>query len=555
MADIKQVNGRTTIDYMSRDYDSLLRSMRDLVPDKLKEWKDFESEADFGNVLLQLFAHMGDILSYYQDRIANESFLGTAQTRRSIIHHLRLIGYRLSTAAPAATSLILTVPKTVSDTIIISKGNAFATKSQKDKKSVRFEYTGETPLKIEPSEFAVDPTDPNRKLYITTDPKKAVVAVVDPNNPDKKIYAAGIPVEEGRLVKNEIIGVSDGSRNQQFKLAHAGLIMRSLGPAQVVNKDIIITITPETAIEEWTLRESLAFSREGQKDFAVEIDELDRATVIFGDGEFGLIPPSGATIRANYRVGGGTSGNVLASMIKTFVDAPQLALLGAKVNNPAPATGGAERESIDHAVQHAPAIFRSLRRAVTAEDYQALALDFKGVGKVRAEAVRNWNTVSLYVAPAGGGYVSDVLRNNLLAYFEDKRPVSTLIEIENVDYVKVYVTAQVGIKPYYTRESVKEQVQTAAGGLLDFANVDFGQSLYLSKFYEAIEALDGIDYVTITQFNRVPSSPLSNEDPITKGKIELGVNEIARKPGWMPNDPASDQDYSSGIKIIFEEEA
>ncbi|MDD5322493.1 MAG: baseplate J/gp47 family protein [Methylococcales bacterium] len=331
--------------------------------------------------------------------------------------------------------------------------------------------------------------------------------------------------------------------------------MRSLGPAQVVNKDIIITITLETAIGEWTLRESLAFSREGQKDFAVEIDELDRATVIFGDGEFGLIPPSGATIRATYRVGGGTLGNVLASMIKTFVDAPQLALLGAKVNNPAPATGGAERESIDHAVQHAPAIFRSLRRAVTAEDYQALALDFKGVGKMRAEAVRNWNTVSLYVAPAGGGYVSDVLRNNLLAYFEDKRPVSTLIEIENVDYVKVYVTAQVGIKPYYTRESVKEQVQTAAGGLLDFANVDFGRSLYLSKFYEAIEALDGIDYVTITKFNRVPSSPLSNEDPITKGKIELGVNEIARKPGWMPNDPASDQDYSSGIKIIFEEEA
>lgn len=237
------------------------------------------------------------------------------------------------------------------------------------------------------------------------------------------------------------------------------------------------------------------------------------------------------------------------------MDAPQLALLGARVSNPAPATGGAERESIDHAMQHAPAIFRSRRRAVTAEDYRALALDFKGVGKVRAEAVRNWNTVTLYVAPSGGGYVSDVLRYNLLAYFEDKRPVSTLIEIENVDYVKIYVAAELGIKPYYTRESVKEQVQTAAGAFLDFANVDFGQTLYLSKFYEAIEALDGVDHVTVTEFNRDPPAPLDNaEPPIIKGKIELGINEIARKPWGMPNDPGSDQDYANGIKVVFEGE-
>jgi hypothetical protein len=548
MAEITKVNGQTLVDYMARDYDSLLQSMWALIPEKLPEWTDYSSEADFGNVLLQLFAHMGDILSYYQDRIANESFLGTAQTRRSIIQHLRLIGYRLSTAAPAAASLTLTVPKTVNDTIIISKGDAFATKSQKDKKSVRFEYTSETPLKIEPSEFTDDPTDINRKLYITNDPKKAVVTI---NLNGKIIYAAGIPVEEGQLIKDEIIGISDGSRNQQFKLAHAGLILRSLGPAQAVNRDIILTTTLGTVIDEWTLQESLAFSREERKDFAVEIDEQDRATVLFGDGAFGSIPPQGATIKATYRVGGGTQGNVLANTITTIMDAPQLSNLGAQVTNPMPATGGAERESIDHAVQYAPAIFRSLRRAVTAEDYQALALDFKGVGKVRAEAP-SWNTVTLYVAPEGGGYVSDVLRHNLLAYFEDKRPVSTVIEIENVDYAKIYVTALVGIKPYYAHESVKEQVQVAAGNLLTFENVDFGKPLYLSKFYEAIEALEGVDHVMITQFQRAKKLPVPTEVKVEPtGKIELGVNEIAR----IPNDPEDGSDYSGGIKVTFEGEA
>ncbi|NIS33580.1 MAG: hypothetical protein GWO04_28065, partial [Actinobacteria bacterium] len=71
MAEIKRVEGQAVIDYMARDYESLLRSMEALIPYKLPEWTDHRSGADFGRVLLELFAHMGDILSYYQDRVAN----------------------------------------------------------------------------------------------------------------------------------------------------------------------------------------------------------------------------------------------------------------------------------------------------------------------------------------------------------------------------------------------------------------------------------------------------------------------------------------------------
>src|SRR5262247_2038150 len=139
MAEITQVNSTPVVDYMARDYESLLRAMYDLVPSKLPEWKDFNNEADFGNVLLELFAHIGDILSFYQDRVANESFLGTARTRRSVIEHLRLIGYELATAAPAAAALSLAVPAAVTATVTVNRGDAFATMSQKDSPSIRFE--------------------------------------------------------------------------------------------------------------------------------------------------------------------------------------------------------------------------------------------------------------------------------------------------------------------------------------------------------------------------------------------------------------------------------
>ncbi len=517
MAELKQANGRIVIDYMARDAGSFLQSMRALIPEKLPEWTDYESEADFGSVLLELFAHMGDILSYYQDRVANESFLGTAQERRSIIQHLRLIGYTLSTAAPASATLTLSVPATATDVITIRRGDAFATKGQKEQPSVRFEYTREQPLTINCATLPVDPAT-TRKFH------------------------AGMPVEEGRLIKEEILGTSPGTANQRYPLTHGKMILRSLGTGQTVNRDLILSTELGQTRDEWILRESLAFSREGQKDFTIEVDEEDRAIVMFGDGVLGAIPVPGSIIKASYRVGGGSQGNVAANTIQTIIDAPQLALLGAQVTNPGPATGGAERESIEHAVSHAPQVFRSRKRAVTAQDYEALALDFKGVGKVLAEGT-SWNVVTLFIAPAGGGHVSDVLEANLLAYFEDKRPISTIIEIEDVDYVPIYVTAAVGVKSYYLRDDVKEHVQQAVSKLLAFENVGFQQTVYLSKFYEAIEAIEGVAFVNISEFRR--EGQLSGL-VVPSGKIELGAHEI-------PTVPSENPDYTGGLRVELEE--
>ena len=55
---------------------------------------------------------------------------------------------------------------------------------------------------------------------------------------------------------------------------------------------------------------------------------------------------------------------------------------------------------------------------------------------------------------------------------------------------------------YYASADVTEWVQQAAGRLLAFDNVDFGQTIYLSKFYEAIEAINGVDFVNISEFRR-----------------------------------------------------
>jgi hypothetical protein len=510
---------RRAFDFLARDFDSLLSSMRELIPTKLPEWREFRSEADFGNVLLQLFAHMGDIVSYYQDRVASESFLASARSRRSVIDHLGLIGYKLATAAPATAALTLSVPGTCNEVITIRRGDAFATKSEQGRPSIRFEFNGMQDLVID------------------------CAAVPAPPAPGRKVFPAIIPVEEGRLVAEELVGISDGAPFQKFRLAHPGLILRGAADPIEARRDITVVTQLGAEITEWSLQESLAFSREGSHDYVCDIDAEDRASIGFGDDTLGAIPPAGSQIKVTYRHGGGKHGNTAADTIRTIVAAPTLVSLGAKVTNPAPATGGAERETIEHAALHAPQVFRSFKRAVTADDYRALALRFPGVGKVRAQAA-NWNRVRLFVAPAGGGQVSDQLEAGLLAYFESKRSLSTIVEIEDADYVRIYVRAEIGIGAFYSKAEIRQKAAQAVSQLIAFENVDFGKPVYLSKFYEVLEAIVGVEFVNITEFRR--EGELVSVNPL--GKITLGPNEIPKVPDVVPEDGA----YLTGADLVIE---
>jgi len=80
------------IDYTSRDYTSLVNDLLTLIPSYLPEWTD-RSPGDFGIILLELFAYVGDVISFYTDRIANEAFIGTAQQRSSILNIATLLDY------------------------------------------------------------------------------------------------------------------------------------------------------------------------------------------------------------------------------------------------------------------------------------------------------------------------------------------------------------------------------------------------------------------------------------------------------------------------------
>ncbi len=82
------------IDYLAKDYASFRQALHDL----LGAWRLADGEhleAGLLGTTAEILAYAGDQLSYYQDVVANESFLDTARLRPSIRRHALLVDYPL----------------------------------------------------------------------------------------------------------------------------------------------------------------------------------------------------------------------------------------------------------------------------------------------------------------------------------------------------------------------------------------------------------------------------------------------------------------------------
>jgi hypothetical protein len=82
------------IDYLAKDYSSFRQLMLDRISVLSPRWKE-RNPADIGIALVELLAYAGDYLSYRQDAIATEAYLGSARRRISIRRHARLVDYKI----------------------------------------------------------------------------------------------------------------------------------------------------------------------------------------------------------------------------------------------------------------------------------------------------------------------------------------------------------------------------------------------------------------------------------------------------------------------------
>lgn len=99
------------------------------------------SADDFGIAFLEMWAYLGDILTFYQERIANEAYLRTSVQARSTAMLVSLIGYRPGPGRAAVAHLAFETERDA--TVALPAGLLVQSVPGQDEKPQKFETLGE----------------------------------------------------------------------------------------------------------------------------------------------------------------------------------------------------------------------------------------------------------------------------------------------------------------------------------------------------------------------------------------------------------------------------
>jgi predicted phage baseplate assembly protein len=324
-------------------------------------------------------------------------------------------------------------------------------------------------------------------------------------------------------IRDEILGSGDASPLQQFSLLHGPLLEgeqiivreRQRPPDDELELlgDGAVTPTEDEASEEcWVRWQRVdSFFESGPRGRHYTID-YQSGKITFGDGRKGMAPPEGRNnvVARSYRVGGGSEGNVNPHSLTSLTRA--IAYIDS-VTNPLAAAGGADRESVAEAKARAPHTIKSRDRAVTAEDFEMLALR-ASTSLARARCVPDKMSrggVALVVIPKAETGPDDLGRrlvpsNEVLRYvkryLDERRLVGTVLRVIKPRYrdlsLKVTLLRRtIGSSDRLRAEiehSLRRYLHPLVGGR-DERGWEFGRAVLKTELIHVAEEVPGVEGV------------------------------------------------------------
>ena len=360
-----------------------------------------------------------------------------------------------------------------------------------------------------------------------------------------------LPVQRGNRAGGVVTSLKQGPLTfQAFPFGQEGhglaVSPRDAVPAVELELDF-----PPNETDTWFPVPHLLDSTALDQHFVVDVDAAGRAEIRFGDDEYGRRPAGTDKVVAHYRIGNGPAGN-LGREALVHVARPAVLPTITKVRQPLPAVGGTAAETIEEVRQLAPRAFQSETfRAVTEEDYEAAALKLSAVlaAKATFRWTGSWHTVfvaahprnpaDLITLPGGRTQLSDDLARKLRAHLTRYKLAGYDLEVLTARYVPLEIALRICVAPGHFRGDALEGVRRALSnrafprgefGFFHPSRFAFGQPVYISRLYEVVEKVPGVESAVITVFKRYWELA---GDELANGVIPLGEGEIAR----LDNDP------------------
>lgn len=325
-----------------------------------------------------------------------------------------------------------------------------------------------------------------------------------------------------RTIYNEILGSSDGTPLQTYTLLHGPILDGQIIEVREREEPIAEEITDlgpgavrlaEDREAGYMVRwkEVDSFFESGPKSRHYVRDPLTRQ-ISFGDGVRGMVPPESrnTVIAREYQVGGGTRGNVnqytLTSLTRAlpYID---------KVYNVLPAVGGADAETVEQAKERAPLQIKSRDRAVTAEDFETLALR-STTSIARAKALPsddNVGHVQLVVVPRGDEKNLDLTRKlvpppelcrYVRNYLDERRLITTILDVTKPTYVEISLKVTLIRRTVGQSERLRKEIEERLRRYLhplvggrDGKGWPFSRAVYRTDLLHLIEDIPGVEAI------------------------------------------------------------
>ena len=440
------------------------------------------SEGNILIIILSLFAAIAEVLHYYVDNMARETFLSTARRYDSVVKHGALVDYHARAAIAATVDVILSrsiTGNSIGAKLTIPQGTLFTDSSGNSWLSGGdvIWYSNVTTCKVPLIQHERYTASALNNMVIPTGDRVILNLGTLPNG---KYYEQG-------------------------------------------------SMSLQIGGETWVLVDTFAKSKPTDKHFMVSVDEALNPYIMFGDGTFGKKPAAGAKItNVVFYLTNGTQGNVKSNTITSVPSVISSSITDATVSNAYDAGGGSNYENFIMLKEHIPLSVKTLGVAITKEDFESLAMLVDGVNKAKAD-YECGRKLTVYISPDGGAVASSELINRVYNLLSQRAPMTTWLKVKSAGKVQIILEMGVTGKKSYKTAEIQTQILTALYNAYSPEQAQIGGSVRLSDIYALIDNLSTVDYLHLTKFyiKPWPTTIYGNKE------LNLGQFKLNKAKGSM----------------------
>lgn len=438
---------------LQRSYNQIKSTLISKLKISIPEITDY-SEGNIFVIIISIFAAIAEVIHYYIDSTAQETFFITARRYSSLYKHSKLLDYHIKAGIPSSVDLVL-----------YREGNQMI------------------PLDIIiPINTVFNSID--GKVWLTTS------TTLWPRN----TYSIKVPVIQKVLASTNDI---------TFGTVTNPDIQIELGQLPTGQKYVEGSMVLKVGSDTWTLVETFAYSKPSSQVFKVEVNELNEPIITFGDGKYGMKPPLGSVIKGQYYLTYGALGNIGSNNFATVPSILTNIQNDLKVTNVLPSSGGSDYETFDMLKEHIPLSIKTLGVAITKDDYESLTKLIPGVDKAYVNYICG-KYVEIYITPDNGGEASQALLDSVNTILSKSKVLTTSLTIKSTKEHQIYMELDIHGKRSFNQIDISNQVMMALLNNYNNQSSEINKTIRLSDIYALVDNLSMVDYLKIKNLYFIP---------------------------------------------------